>query len=257
MLKEIFSADNPKIKLLRALNTRVGRKKNSMFFVEGKRIVEDAILTIPEKIAFIILSKSYYESGIDRNYITKFEINIVPDALFKELSDTKTPQGILAVISHKEALISDFSSNDEHILILDKLQDPGNMGTILRTAEAMGFNNIFLTKDCTDVYSPKGTRSTMGSVFRLNIFENIETKDLLCLKNMGYSLTATALSNNSISLKDAERKNKTAIIIGNEANGVSSDIMEISDFIIKIPMKGKVESLNAAVAAALLMYHFS
>lgn len=257
MIKEIYSAENPKIKLLHSLNTRSGRKKSNMFFIEGKRIVEDAIKTIPERIEFFIISKSYYETEAINIHADNFEINIIPDSLFNELSETKTPQGILAVIRHKEVSFSDFFSNDKNILILDKLQDPGNMGTIIRTAEAMGFNNIFLTKECADVYSPKVTRSTMGSVLRLNIFENISIEDIHKLKAMGYTLASTALKEISVPLKDVNKPKKTAIVIGNEANGISADILEISDLIIKIPMKGKIESLNAAVAASILMFYFS
>ena len=259
MFKEIFSKDNPLIKTIRALKTKSGRKKHGMFFIEGTRIIEEAISFLPDKIHSIVLSYSYNGTYPNKakEYAKTFDCFLVPDSLFNEISDTETPQGVLAVIRKEDTKISDFSFDESRIVILDCVCDPGNIGTIIRTAEAMGFNSIFLTKGCTDIYSPKVLRSTMGSVFRTKIFEGLTTEDINLIKQREYTLASTALQENSVFLKNASTPRKLAIVIGNEANGVSDEILSISDLILKIPMHGKTESLNAAVAAAIVMYHFS
>ena len=259
MLKEIISRENQIIKLIKALKDRNGRKKYGLFFIEGLKIVEEAAFFVPERIHYIILNKSFAELYKERlkEYSKNFECIILPDSLFKEISDTKTPQGILAVLKIKQLFINDFSFKNEHIIILDSVRDPGNIGTIIRTAEAMGFDSIFLTKGCTDIYSPKVTRSTMGSIFRTRIYENCLKEDICLLKKQGYSIISAALKNNSIFLNDINTHKKSAIVIGNEADGISDDLISISDIIVKVPMKGKTESLNAAVAAAIIMYHFA
>lgn len=259
MLKEIFSKDNQIIKSVRALQSRSGRKKHGLYFVEGNRITDEAVNCVSSKIQFIIMNNTFKNEYLEKvnEYSDKFDCYVIPDTLFKEISDTETPQGILAVIKNTPTSISNFSFNDNNIIILDSVRDPGNIGTIIRTAEAMGFNSIFLSKGCTDIYSPKILRSTMGSLFRTNIYENITLEDINSLKEKSYKIISTALQDNSVFLEDATHFEKTAIVIGNEADGVSKGILEISDLIIKIPMKGKTESLNAAIAAAIVMYHFS
>ncbi len=257
MIKEISGKDNRILKTLRGLKTRNGRKKLGLYFVEGERIVKDTLSFAADNICFVVFSSSYFESDKDfcLSLENKAECYLISDRLFKEVSDTTTPQGILMVLSARNSSIDDFSPGG-NILILDSVQDPGNMGTIIRTAEAMGISSLFLTKGSTDIYSPKVLRSAMGSAFRTN-FYFIDTEDLYTLKEQGYKLYSAALSDSSVSLENVKCEEKAAIIIGNEANGISDEILEISDYLIKIPMSGKIESLNAAIAAAIVMYHFS
>lgn len=256
MIKEITGKDNRILKTLRSLKTRNGRKKLGLYFVEGERIVKDTLTLATENISFVVFSSSYFENN--RDFCLSLENNtecyLISDKLFVEISDTKTPQGILMVLSVQSSSLDDFSA-DGNILILDSVQDPGNMGTIIRTAEAMGISSVFLTKGSTDIYSPKVLRSAMGSAFRTD-FYFIDTEDLYTLKDKGYKLYSAALSENSIPLDNVKPEKNAAIIIGNEANGISEEILEISDYLIKIPMTGKIESLNAAIAAAIVMYHF-
>ena len=258
MLKEIKGKENNTIKLIRSLHTKKGREKAGLYFVEGLRIVSDTVEYAHNKIEFIIFSESFYKEhkdlsdGFSKNYLCI----IVTDSIFQSISDTIAPQGILAVLRLSFSSFSDFS-DDEKILILDSIQDPGNMGTIIRTAEAMGIKSIFLTKGCTDIYSPKVLRSAMGFAFRTKFYPLAGTEDILHLKNSGYKLFSTALSNKSKNLSEIKSSGKSAIVIGNEANGISSDILDLSDFWVKIPMSGKIESLNAAVAASIVMYHFT
>ncbi len=259
MIKEITSKNNPIIKSVKSLQGKAGRKKSGLFFVEGLRIVQEALDTLPCDVHSVVLSQSFKklnEKGF-KKYSENFNCYLVSDSVFSEISDTETPQGVLAVLRHTPLSFNSFSFNDNRIIILDSVRDPGNIGTIIRTAEAMGFNSVFLNVGCADLYSPKVLRSTMGSVFRLNIYEAISNADIGLFKENGYTVVSTALSSTAISLKEAIIPEKAAIIIGNEANGISSDILDISDITVKIPMKGKTESLNAAVAAAITMYHFS
>ena len=162
------------------------------------------------------------------------------------------PQGILAVVRQKEYRIDDISDG-ELFIILDAIQDPGNLGTIVRTAEAAGAAAVIMNKGCADIYSPKVVRSTMGSIFRVPF---IYTEDLICavdkIKSYGAYVYAATLSGRNIS--EAKIKEKRAFIIGNEGNGISADILSLAAMEISIPMSGKVESLNAAVSAAILMY---
>lgn len=257
MIKEITGKDNRILKTLRSIKTKNGRKKLGLYFVEGERIVKDTLTLATNNISFVVFSSSYF--GTNKDFCLYLENTtecyLISDRLFTEVSDTKTPQGILLVLSARHSTLDDFSA-DGNILILDSVQDPGNMGTIIRTAEAMGISSVFLTKGSTDIYSPKVLRSAMGSAFRTD-FYFIDTEDLHTLKEKGYKLYSTALSENSVSLENVKCEEKAAIIIGNEANGISDEILKISDYIIKIPMAGKIESLNAAIAAAIVMYHFS
>ena len=259
MLKEINSRDNNTIKKIRSLQTRAGRKKSGLFFIEGTRIVDEALSAAPEQILFIVISKTYEETHDLKalEYLKNYDCSIVPDSLFRELSDTETPQGILAVMKISGIKANDFSFKEYYVLILDNVRDPGNIGTILRTAEAMGFDSIFLTKGCADIYSPKVLRSTMGSVFRIKLYANCDIADINLLKKNNYSIISTSLDESSVILDAVDTQKKLAVVIGSEADGVSKELLSISDIQVKIPMKGKTESLNAAVAAAIVMYYFS
>ena len=171
-----------------------------------------------------------------------------------KLADTKHPQGILAVVRQRKYELRDITGGDLY-LILDNVRDPGNLGTIIRTAEAAGASAVIMNKGCADIYSPKVVRSTMGSIFRLPF---IYTEDLdepvREIKKDGVTVYAADVSGVSITIeKIAERR---AFIIGNEGNGISDDVIKLADRTVSIPMAGKVESLNAAVSAAILMFRF-
>lgn len=256
MINAIFSKDNKTLKFIKSLHSKKGRKKSGCFFAEGERAVLDSAAENEKSVKYIVFSESYMEqngekvSGLEK----KFECFYTSDKLFFQLCDTENPVGILAVFEIPKEKPLDLTGNK--VLILDSLSDPGNMGTIIRTAEAMGFEDIILLGGCADVYSPKVVRATMGSVLRTNFFTG--DKDFVSsLKEKGYSLYAAALCDGAKTPEKICPDKKSAVIIGNEANGISKEILEISDFYVKIPMRGKIESLNAAVAAAVIMYHFS
>ena len=202
----------------------------------------------------------------------------VTDRVLQELSDVVSPQGVLAVVRKKcysgmkksernkekhekkeikEDLLDKYNIdyNSEYILALDGLQDPGNMGTIIRTADSANIKQIIVSKSTVDCYSSKVIRSTMGAIFRVNVIEVenlVETLNML--KNKGFDIISTSLDTNN-SIYNITYK-KSVVVIGNEANGVTKEVQEISNKKVKIPMLGKTESLNASVAAGIMIYEY-
>jgi len=254
----ITSNHNLLIKEIKGLEIRKNREEKGLFIAEGLRFVEESV---KEKalIDKIVVSNAFLEgkSGMDvmdRIHNIGLPCYVVSDKIFKEISDTRTPQGILAVIKKKDALIGDIIKSNNKIVMLESLQDPGNMGTIIRTADAAGMTGVVLSKGCVDVYNRKVLRSTMGSIFHLPIHR---TDDFIGaineLKAKGIKVYASHLDGN-INYYDINDYNNIAVIIGNEANGISDEAAMAADCLIRIPMPGRAESLNASVAAGILMY---
>lgn len=255
MIKNVTSRENAALKLARGLSKKRVREKNRRYFAEGVRLVSDALSCIPSLVDFVIISDIFYEKNADFvNTIDKEGkiVYITNNKIFCEICDTETPQGIAAVIKFPDAEEEVSFENKAYVLILDEVSEPGNMGTIIRTAEAAGIECICLSGGCTDIYSPKTVRSAMGSVFRMK-FCRFDAEMADKLKSAGFTIAATALYN-SIPIEEAEISGKRAIVIGNEAHGVSKEVIELSDMSVRIDMKGSVESLNAAVAAGISMY---
>ena len=179
---------------------------------------------------------------------------IVPDKLFSEISDTENPQGILAVLKIETHSIDEIKLRNNFILVLDSIQDPGNLGTIIRTADAAGVDGVVLSRGCVDLYNPKVLRATMGSIYHVPVYYNEDINNTVkVLKQNGSTVYAAHLDgiNNYF---DMDMKRKIVIIIGNEANGISEEVVRIADHLVKIPIIGSSESLNAAIAASLIMY---
>ena len=274
----ISSKDNKRIKYIRSLLEKGGiRKKNHSFVVEGIKLVDEALEY--GNVLDIIASESLYEdivSGdLTRNallsdngkHIIKqvkqgTSLTVVSDAVFKSVSETITPQGILAEVEMpKHRLLEENfleiayeKTGKIKLLILEDTADPGNLGTIMRTAEAAGVTGVIMGKGTVDIFNPKVVRSTMGSIFRLPFAYVDDLKAvILRLKRDGISFYATHLMGKE-SYRDISYSDKAGILIGNEARGLSDEIANLADTYVIIPMQGKVESLNAAVAAALMMY---
>ena len=252
----ITSKDNEFVKHVKKLKEKKYREEYGEFIIEGIKMIEEAI-NEQAKIKQIVVCEDCKNSGAIPSEllyeIAKYECIYVSEKVFIQMTDVSNPQGILAVIDktgNREASI-DFKA--DLFLLLDNIQDPGNMGTILRTADSINLKQILVSKGTSDVYNPKVVRSTMGAIFRVKV---IECEDLIKtikeLKKHKIQVYATDLKTDK-SIYDVDYK-KTAIIIGNEANGVSSEILNVSDMKIKIPMKGKTESLNAAVATSIILY---
>ena len=242
----ITSRDNQTIKEIIKLKDKKYRDKS--FIVEGIKQVEEAIKE-NASIEKIVLSEDF----IGKEKYQEFELVEVSNKLFNEITDTITPQGILAVVSKKENEEIDYSK--DFILILDNIQDPGNLGTIIRTADSCDLGQVIVSTDTVDSYSPKVIRSTMGSSFRINVIERNLLETIKEIKAHGFEIIVTSLQTDK-SIYDVDYSKK-AIIIGNEANGVRDEIMKEADLKVKIPMLGKTESLNASIAAGVMMYEYS
>lgn len=252
----ITSTANQKIKRIIKLQKKAKtRNEEGVFVVEGIRMMREA----PEdRIAELYVSESFLkkDSGIRDELLKKAEV--VSDCVFSHMSDTKTPQGILGIIQRQVYTIDDLIEKKEgktpFLIVLDHLQDPGNLGTILRTAEGAGVTGVILGKDCADLYQPKTIRSTMGSVYRMPAVcvDDIK-KTVRMLKDKGIHTYAAHLDDSRY-YDEEDYTMPTAFLIGNEGNGLSEEICAEAEHKIKIPMHGHVESLNAAMAAGVLMY---
>lgn len=253
-MQELLSRENRFLKLVRSLQSKKGRVTSGLYFAEGRRIAEEALTYAREQIEAVLASDAFYEKNRDdvkKIDSSGIQVYTVPEKLFFECCDTETPQGIGVVLKTEQREID--RENARFLLVLDGVSEPGNLGTIVRTAEAAGVDGILLMKGCADLYNPKVIRSTMGSVFRIPCVSGITLPELAEWKKSGFVVTSTALSR-SVPLSEAKQSEKQMLVIGSEANGVSEEVLAISDQCVRIPMSGKVESLNAAVAAGIAMY---
>lgn len=259
----ITSTSNAKIKnVCQLIKSASHRREEGVFVIEGLRICSEA----PRgKIREAYISESCLNKcnaegngpGTSDFVFRDTEYEIVSDAVFKKMSDTVSSQGALCVVKAMTQSAYDFAADkkgDLKLLLLEGIQDPGNLGTMIRTSEAAGFDAIVTDGRTVDVYNPKVIRSTMGGIFRVPVMVADDFKDFLqSLKETGVTLYA-ALLEGSQDFHEITYNNRAGILIGNEGNGLSKEIAELSDVHVKIPMAGEVESLNAAVAAALMMY---
>lgn len=253
----ITSTSNEKIKHVTLLVSNAkARRKEGVFVVEGERIARE----IPrEALLECYVSEDFsYAGRLEEVFGYDVDPVTVSSAVFKKMSDTQTPQGILCVCKRSDLTVGNFiesrSSGVLRLLLLEAVQDPGNLGTMIRTAEGAGFDAVIADTDTVDVYNPKVARSTMGSLFRVPVMYTPDlpgTVDML--KDSSVKVYAAHLDGKK-SFDEERYGNRTAFLIGNEGNGLSDKITKKADELIKIPMHGKLESLNAAVAAALLMY---
>jgi len=258
LIQRITSSKNSIIKEIKSLKLRKYREELGLFFIEGLRMAEEAIKE-NARIVRVLMSDRFEEGEAAGSIVKWSEKNgcqtiVVPDSLFEEISDTKTPQGILMIAETRFYEVDEILGNTNCLLVLDSIQDPGNLGTIIRTADAAGFTGIIISKGCVDAYSPKVLRSTMGSIFRMPLcFTDSLESMLKKIKLKGIRVYASHLSAKE-SCYEINMTNNIAIIIGNEANGISNEILPYADKLIKIPMYGRTESLNASIAAGILMF---
>lgn len=243
----ITSAANSKFKYFKSLSTRKGRVLGGEYIVEGAKCVADA-LDSDREVRAVIICEELAEKQSFKNDIPLY---VMPRQLTDRLSDTKSPQGIFAVIRRESK--SFVSKTGGAYVYCDGISDPGNLGTIIRTADSAGFDGVLLSPGCTDPHSPKTVRSCMGSFFHTDVFENISVSELDAFKNMGGRIFAGLLSDETIDYREPDYEGSIIIAVGNEANGISDDLKKICTP-IKIPIYGRAESLNAAVAASLMIY---
>ena len=252
----ITSKDNEIIKHIKKLKEKKYRDQYNEFIIEGTKMIEEA-LEEKAKIKSIIICDDCKNQGAipsDLMYeIAKLDCIYVSEKVFNTITDVINPQGIMAVLEKPVSSENVIDYNNEIFLILDNIQDPGNMGTILRTADSLNIKQIIVSKGSADVYNLKVVRSTMGAIFRVKVIETENlVKTIKEIKKHKITVYATDLRTDK-SIYDIDY-NKSAIIIGNEANGVSEDVLKEASERIKIPILGKTESLNAAVATSVILY---
>lgn len=245
----ISSASNDFVKHIKKLQAKKSyRRETGSFVVEGLRLVKDGL----ENIHTVVVSESFDASLID--VPADKETITVTDKVFKEISDTVNPQGVMGIAKMCSVSEKEICGENPFVIFCDAVADPGNMGTIIRTADAAGASAVVLGEGCVDLYNPKTVRSTMSSLFNVKIVETESSiKTLEFFKNKGIRICGTTPSGNK-DIYAADFKGPVAIVIGNEANGICSGILNLCDEKLKIPMLGSTESLNASVAAAVTMY---
>ena len=253
----ITSKDNETIKKIKKLKEKKYRDQNGKYLIEGIKLIREAIAEKADIDTIVVCDNCVKTGEIDQKVlyeIAKYNCVYVDEKVFNNITDVQNPQGLLAVVEKKNS-DKDIKYDEDVIMVLDDIQDPGNLGTILRTIDSVGLSQVIVSKKSGDVFNPKVVRSTMGAIFRVNIIESENLVNTLKeIKKHKFKIVATSLQTEE-SIYDIEYK-KTAIVIGNEANGVSKEVLDISDKKIKIPMPGKTESLNAAVATGVVLYEY-
>lgn len=251
----IRSKDNNIIKEVKKLKEKKYREEKGSFLVEGFRFVEEALKSsfIVEKVFIADKCMNKWTKMCENLKLEPKPVIVISEQVLKFISNTDNPQGIIAIVKNEQIKIN---SQEGMYLLADRIQDPGNMGTIIRTAHAVGALGVIVTKGTVDIYNDKTLRSTMGSIFNIPV---IQDKDLTTVKelvNEGFKLVASYLDNESEDFYKVDLPSKGILIVGNEGNGISEEIVNMSHIKVKIPMPGGAESLNASVAASIMMYEF-
>lgn len=241
-MEKITSMHNPRVQAWRSLKSKSGREEQKAFLVEGFKSVEEALKSSFELLALLVREGTPLPAwaGADSAYE-------IPEHLMAAVCDTKTPQGIAAVMRLKKQRVT-----GKRLIALDGVQDPGNVGTIIRTADAAGLDGVLLSSQCADPFSPKVLRASMGSVFHLPLEE---TPDLAArLASLSMPVLASRLDGDPFFQAIRSLPDSWCLIIGNEGNGISESVTRVSTHRVRLPMHGEAESLNAAVAAGIMMY---
>lgn len=248
-MREIRSKDNKIFKECQKLSQKKYRDREGLYLIEGENLIAE----VPaEDLVYV-----FFREGQERQIFDLQDQYIVADQLFDKLAQTETSQGILAVVRKPKMTADDLAAriqDTDNVVVMDRLQDPGNIGTIIRTAEGAGYKAVITVKGTGDVFSPKTIRAAAGSVFRMPIVQVEDAAALRALTDqMNKKLVVTGFYTDKY-YYDEDLSKGVALVIGNEGNGVSDELMEKADIIVKIPMDGHLESLNASVAAGILMY---
>lgn len=266
-MKRVTSRDNRICKLCSRLGTKKYRDREGLYIAEGPNLVKELLGS--GRLRYVVLEEGFSERTADfeKGFFEKAsagedgrtdgpEIVEMPEKLFRDVADTVFSQGILGIVERDEPAEDDFFEHvgNGNVVVLDRLQDPGNVGTIIRTADAACYRGVIAMKGCVDIFSPKVVRAAAGSVFRVPVlFADTPSEAARLLKSHGKKILATSLDTD-IRYYDVDMKKDTALIIGNEGNGICPEFFELADTLVTIPMGGVIESLNASVAAGILMY---
>lgn len=247
-MERITSLKNPKVTLWKSLKERKGRRETGCFLVEGRKMVEEAVASAFPVEAILVDEERAEEFRLPEGV----PVYGMPLHVLSAVCDTKTPQGIAAIVHIAE--------NDHlggRLVALDGVQDPGNVGTILRTADAAGFDGVLLSGQCADVFSPKVLRATMGSIFRMGIRVTDDLPGMLAkLAEQGVSVLSSQLDGEPF-YRRSPVGDRFVLVIGSEGNGVTDEVKAIATHRVRLPMRGGAESLNAAVAAGIMMYELT
>ena len=252
----ISSTANARVKNIVSLQKKgKERRQQGLFVIEGRKLFEEILRDAPTAICEVYVTEAYLAVDSQRSVLEGVSYETVSDAVMKTMAETMEPQGILATVRipqyDKEMLAA---KEDAVWIALEDLRDPGNLGTILRTAEAAGVTGVLLSANSVDMYNPKVVRSTMGAIFRVpHFYAEDFLAELDRFKQKGATLYAAHLSGTGY-YDEPEYAGRSVILIGNEANGLSEEASRKADCLVKIPMEGKAESLNAAVATSLFVY---
>ena len=251
----ITSTSNARVKELVQLQKKSKvRNEQGVFLVEGVKMYQE----IPqEQLVKVYVSETFADKQKEEinRLKDRRKLEYLSDHVFQYVSDTKTPQGILCVVRQSTYCLEDIlEAEDAHLLVLDNLQDPGNLGTILRTAEGAGVTGIIISKESVDIYNPKVIRSTMGSIYSVPFVYVEDLKEAIAKVKAHGIFTYAAHLDGKNSYDKEDYTKKTAFLIGNEGNGLRKEIADLADTWIRIPMQGQVESLNAAIATSVLMF---
>ncbi len=248
MLEHITSLKNPKVTTWKSLKDRKGRRETGCFLVEGRKMVEEALAS-----AFPVEAVLVDDARLDEFTLPAgIPAYSMPGHVLAAVCDTKTPQGIAAIVRMAEVPLA-----GKRLVAMDGVQDPGNVGTIIRTADAAGFDGVILSAQCADVFSPKVLRATMGSVFRMGIRVTDDLPGLLAnMVQEGASVLSSQLDGEPF-YQRSPLNERFVLVIGSEGNGVTDEVKAVATHKVKLPMRGGAESLNAAVAAGIMMYELT
>lgn len=252
---EITSVNNALVKATAELKQKKYRQERQLFLAEGLRTVEEAIgSNTVIQLFYTAIEDERTRAVLETAAEKGLELYCVSENVMKKISDTDSPQGIVAVCKMQNMKLENLFAKGEMLLVLDRVGDPGNVGTMLRTADAAGIGGIVLLKGCVDIYAPKTVRSTMGSLFHTPVFAGAdEALFIKAAKRAGYELLVTTLEG-ADNLYKADLRGRIAFVMGNEANGVTSTLLQEADKRVYIPMQGRAESLNVAIAAGVVMF---
>ncbi|WP_326908177.1 TrmH family RNA methyltransferase [Sedimentibacter sp. MB31-C6] len=254
----IKSKDNSKIKYIRSLSIKKNREAESSFIVEGIKFIKEAINECSE-VRFVLLNENSSEKEEIKNLLNmlikqKIEYFFCEDNIFSGISETINSQGILAVVRKNKYTKKEILDNCKFVIMCDRIQDPGNLGTIIRTADAFGPTAIILNKGCVDAYNPKVVRATAGAMFRVPIiYIESDIEIISYMKHEGFKIISTVVDS-AYSFESIDNSDKICIVIGNEGQGISQEIIDESNICISIKMTGRSESLNASIAAGISIY---
>ncbi|WP_417578281.1 TrmH family RNA methyltransferase [Phascolarctobacterium succinatutens] len=252
---ELTGLQNPMVKAAAELKQKKYRQQQGLFLAEGLRTVEEAVrYGAVQSIFYTAIEDDRTRAVLEEAAAKQIKLVCVSDKVLKKIADTETPQGIIAVCEMRTKRLDDFLASGKMLLVLDRVTDPGNIGTMLRTADAAGVGGLLLLNGCADIYAPKTVRASMGSLFHLPVLSGLSEELLVqAARKAGYELLVTCLDG-ADNLYKADLQGRLAFVMGNEANGVSDALLAAADKRVFIPMQGRAESLNVAMAAGIVMF---